>query len=41
LELLMLIEQQTGVPVGSWADTRRGKSGKAKKHSGDSPNVYR
>lgn len=26
LELLMAIEAETGVPVASWADTRRGKS---------------
>lgn len=26
LELLMAIEVETGVPVESWADTRRGKS---------------
>ena len=28
LEMLMAIEQRTGVPVSSWADTRRGKKGK-------------
>lgn len=41
LELLIRIEELTGVPVSSWVDIRRGKSGKPKKHSADSPNVYR
>lgn len=41
LELLMRIEDLTGVPVSSWADIRRGKSGKSRKHSADSSNVYR
>lgn len=33
LELLMLIEAETGVPVASWADTRRGKVDQAQKRS--------
>lgn len=41
LELLLRIEALTGVPVSSWVDTKRGRSGNAKKHSADSPNVYR
>ena len=41
LELLMKIEALSGVPVVSWADTRRGKLGTKKKHSADSTNVCR
>lgn len=33
LELLMAIEAETGVPVASWADTRRGKVDQPKKIS--------
>jgi transcriptional regulator with XRE-family HTH domain len=40
LELLMKIEALSGVPVSSWADTRRGKSGNGRKHSANVPNVY-
>jgi transcriptional regulator with XRE-family HTH domain len=41
LELLVKIEAISGVPVSSWVDTRRGKSGKSKKDSADSANVCR
>ncbi len=40
LPLLMRIETLTGVPVSSWVDKPRGKSGNAKKHSGDPASVY-
>lgn len=40
LELLLKIEAMTGVPVSSWAETKRGKSGKATKHSINSANVH-
>ena len=40
LPLLMRIEALTGVPVSSWVDKPRGKSGNAKKHSGDHANVH-
>lgn len=33
LELLMAIEAETGVPVASWADIRRGKVDSVKKLS--------
>jgi len=41
LPFLMRIEALTGVPPSSWVDMPRGKSGKSKKHSADSTNVYR
>ena len=40
LELLMKIEALTGVPVSSWADTKRGKLGKSKKASAETANVH-
>lgn len=40
LELLLKIEAMTGVPVSSWAETKRGKSGKSTKHSVNSANVH-
>ena len=40
LPFLMRIEALTGVPVSSWVDKARGKSGNAKKHSVDTANVH-
>lgn len=40
LELLIKIEDLTGVPVSSWAELRRGRTGKSTKHSADSANVH-
>ena len=40
LELLMKIEELTGVPVSSWVDTRRGRLGKRAKANGNPANVH-
>lgn len=41
LELLTAIEGLSGVPVSSWLDTRRGKTGNKHIHSAKATNVYR
>jgi transcriptional regulator with XRE-family HTH domain len=40
-ELSVQIETITGVPVSSWVDTRRGKSGKRLRSLAKTTNVYK
>lgn len=41
LETMIAIEEETGVPVKSWADKTRGRSDRGRKHSVKSTPVYK